>query len=227
VLIGQVLPATCRSHEYGRHSSLYAVHKAPLGGFKENFIGGNIHEAGKHHFNHRAITCKCRTNAKSCQDCFGKGCIHDPVIAEFMHQAVPEEEYTIPFGVAEIKKEGSDITVLAISNMVQLTMEVAEKLEGKISVEVIDPRTLEPFDMETVKKSVEKTGHLVIVDEDTENCGFAAELGFRIQNQAFDDLDAPIMRVCGANYPIAGGYLEQHVLPKPEQILKAIEETLA
>jgi len=144
-----------------------------------------------------------------------------------MSGEIPEEEYTIPFGVAKIKKEGKDITVLAISNMVELAMEVAGKLEGKISVEVIDPRTLEPFDMETVIKSVEKTGHLVIVDEDTERCGFAAELGFAIQKQIFGELDAPITRVSGANYPIAGGHLEQHVLPKPEQILKAIEETLA
>jgi len=140
---------------------------------------------------------------------------------------IPDEEYTVPFGVAEVKREGSDITVLAISNMVNLALEVAEKLAGKISVEVIDPRTLEPFDMEAVVKSVEKTGHLVIVDEDTENCGFAAELGFRIQDKIFDELDAPVKRVCGANYPIAGGYLEQHVLPKQEQILKAIEDTLA
>jgi acetoin:2,6-dichlorophenolindophenol oxidoreductase subunit beta len=144
-----------------------------------------------------------------------------------MRGDVPEEEYTIPFGMAEIKKEGTDVTVVAISNMANYAMKVAEELEGKISLEVIDPRTLEPFDLETVLKSVKKTGQLVIVDEDTERCGFPAELGFQIQEQAFDYLDAPIKRICAANYPIAGGHMEQHVLPKQEQIKQAIEEIVA
>jgi len=140
-----------------------------------------------------------------------------------MKGEVPEEEYTIPFGVAEVKREGTDVTVVAVSNMVNLALAAAQELQGKISVEVIDPRTLEPLDMDTILKSVEKTGRVVIVDEDTERCGFAAELGFQIQNKVFDSLDAPIRRVCAANYPIAGGYMEKCVLPQQSQIKAAIE----
>jgi pyruvate/2-oxoglutarate/acetoin dehydrogenase E1 component len=158
---------------------------------------------------------------------------NNPVVY-FWHKAlmampgdVPEEEYTIPFGQAEIKREGTDVTVVGVSKMVNDVLEIAQELEGKISVEVIDPRTLEPFDIETVLKSVDKTGHLVVVDEDTERCGFPAELCFQIQERGFDLLDAPIKRVCAANYPIAGGFMEQHILPQSAQIKKAIEEAVA
>ncbi|MBW2369437.1 MAG: transketolase [Deltaproteobacteria bacterium] len=140
---------------------------------------------------------------------------------------VPEEEYTLPFGKADIKKEGIDVTVLAISNMVNHAMEVAQALEGTTSVEVIDPRTLEPFDLDTVLESVEKTTRLVIVDEDTERCGFAGEIAAQIIDSGFDFLDAPIKRVCAANYPIPGGYLEEHILPGPQDIRKAIEDVMA
>ena len=137
---------------------------------------------------------------------------------------VPEEDYTVPFGVAEVKKEGSDVTVVANSLMVQYALQAAQELEGKISVEVIDPRTLEPLDFETILKSVQKTGRVVIADEDTERCGFAGELGFQIMEKAFDSLDAPVKRVCAANYPIAGGYIEQHILPNVQKIIAAIKE---
>jgi pyruvate dehydrogenase E1 component beta subunit len=140
---------------------------------------------------------------------------------------VPEEEYTIPFGLANIRREGTDVTVVAVSNMVNYALAVADELEGRISVEVIDPRTLEPLDMETILKSVEKTGHVVVVDEDTERCGLPAEIGFQIQEKAFDSLDAPIKRVCAANYPIAGGHMEKHILPQPAQIKAAIEAVMA
>ena len=140
---------------------------------------------------------------------------------------VPEDDYTVPFGVADVKREGSDVTVVANSYMVQQALQVAGELEGQISVEVIDPRTLEPLDLDTIMKSVEKTEHLVIVDEDTERCGFAAELGFQVMEHGFDLLDAPIKRVCAANYPIPGGFLEPHVLPGPEWIKAAIEEVVS
>jgi len=93
-------------------------------------------------------------------------------------------------------------------------------------VEVIDPRTLELFDMDTVLESVEKTNRLVIVDEDRERCNFAAELGFKIQEQAFDSLDAPIQRVSTRNFPIAGGTMEPHILPQREEIKAAIEQVM-
>jgi len=137
---------------------------------------------------------------------------------------VPEEDYTVPFGVADIKREGSDVTVVATSFMVFWAMAAAEEMKDRVSVEVIDPRTLEPFDLESVIKSVRKTGRLLIVDEDTERCGFAGELTAQIVEHAFDDLDAPVKRVCAANYPIPGGVMEKFVLPQPEQIISAIEE---
>jgi pyruvate dehydrogenase E1 component beta subunit len=140
---------------------------------------------------------------------------------------VPEEDYTIPFGVADIKREGSDITVVATSYMVHQALKVAQELESRISVEVIDPRTLEPLDLDTILTSVEKTGHLVIVDEDTERCGFAGELCAQVVEKGFDLLDAPIKRVAAKNLPIPGGYMEQFVIPQPEWIKQAIEETIA
>jgi len=136
---------------------------------------------------------------------------------------VPEEEYTIPLGVADVKREGKDVTVVATAAMVQLALGVAAELEGKVSVEVVDPRTLEPLDIDTIVNSVKKTGRVVIVDEDTKRCGVGAEIGMQIMENAFDSLDAPIQRVAAANLPIAGGYMEQYVLPQPKDILAAIE----
>lgn len=139
---------------------------------------------------------------------------------------VPDGEYTIPFGVADVKKEGSDVTVVASGMMVHYALKVAADLEGQISVEVIDPRSYEPLDLNTILKSVEKTGRLVIADEDTERCGFAAELGFQVMEKAFDLLDAPIKRVCSPNYPIPGGYVEAAYLPNPDKIAAAVKEIM-
>ncbi len=139
---------------------------------------------------------------------------------------VPEEEYTIPLGVADVKREGKDVTVVATSLMAQLALTVAGELEGKVSVEVIDPRTLEPLDIDTIVTSVKKTGRVVIVDEDTKRCGVGAEIGMQIMENAFDSLDAPVQRVAAANLPIAGGYMEQYVLPNPQDIVAAIDEVV-
>jgi pyruvate/2-oxoglutarate/acetoin dehydrogenase E1 component len=111
----------------------------------------------------------------------------------------PEEEYTIPFGVADIKQKGTDV-----------------------SVEVIDLRTLEPLDINTIITSVKKTGRVVIVDEDTLRCGVHSEIAMQIMEKAFDSLDCPIQRVGAANMPIPGGFLEAHVLPQVEDIVAAI-----
>jgi acetoin:2,6-dichlorophenolindophenol oxidoreductase subunit beta len=139
---------------------------------------------------------------------------------------VPDGEYTIPLGVADVKREGSDVTVVASGMMTHYALKVAAELEGRISVEVIDPRSFEPLDLTTILKSVGKTGRLVIADEDTERCGFAAELGFQVMEKAFDSLDAPIKRVCSPNYPIPGGYMEAAYLPNPEKISAAIQEVV-
>lgn len=150
----------------------------------------------------------------------------------FFHKAligfkgmIPEEEYTIPLGQAVIRREGTDVTVIAASYMNHLALAAAEELKDQVSVEVIDPRTLEPFDLDTVLKSIAKTGKAVIVDEDTERCGFAGELMAQIMEHAFDSLDAPMKRVCAANYPIAAGPLEKFLLPRKEQVVAAIKET--
>jgi pyruvate dehydrogenase E1 component beta subunit len=142
-----------------------------------------------------------------------------PMIGE-----VPEEEYTIPFGVADVKREGTDVTVVATSFQVSLALGVAAELEGKVSVEVIDPRTLEPLDLETILASVRKTGRVVIADEDTLRCGIGAEIGMQIMENAFDSLDAPVKRIGGANMPIAGGVLEKHCLPQPQALADAITD---
>lgn len=140
---------------------------------------------------------------------------------------VPEEEYTVPFGVADIKREGTDVTVIAVSNMVQLSLQLAEELKEKVSVEVVDPRTLEPFDIDTIIESVKKTGRVVIVDEDAKRCGVTAEIGMQIMERAFDSLDAPIERVASADLPIAGAYMEQYIIPQPKDIVAAIEKVMA
>ena len=141
---------------------------------------------------------------------------------------VPEEEYTVPFGVAEIKREGKDVTVVATAYMVQMSLEVADQLQKEkgISVEVVDPRTLEPLDINTIVASVKKTKRVVIVDEDTLRCGVTGEIGMQIMENAFDYLDAPIWRVAAANLPIAGGFMEKYVLPQPMDIATAIERVL-
>lgn len=138
---------------------------------------------------------------------------------------VPEEEYTIPFGKADIKKEGTDITLIATSRMVQFSMEAAEMLEKEgISVEVIDPRTIVPLDKETIINSVKKTEKVVIVQEAVERCGFAAELSAMISEMAFDYLDAPIKRVCAMNSPVAfAPALESYLTPNKEKIYEAVK----
>jgi pyruvate dehydrogenase E1 component beta subunit len=136
---------------------------------------------------------------------------------------VPEEEYTVPFGVADVKKEGTDVTIIATSYMVQHALKLANDLKGKVSIEIVDPRTLEPLDIDTIVKSVQKTGRVVLVDEDTKRCSVTAEIGMQIMEKAFDSLDAPIQRVGAANMPIAGGYMEQYVLPQPKDIVAAVE----
>ena len=140
---------------------------------------------------------------------------------------VPEEDYIVPLGVADVKREGTDCTVLANSMQLQNALKVAEKLEGELSVEVIDPRSFVPFDIETVLTSLEKTNRLVVVDEDWESGGFAATVSARIMEQGFDLLDAPVTRVTLPNMPVPGGYMEEYVAPNPEKIEAAIRAVCA
>jgi pyruvate dehydrogenase E1 component beta subunit len=142
---------------------------------------------------------------------------------------VPEvgEDYVVPLGVADVKRQGSDVTVLANSLQLQHALKVAEKLEGELSVEVIDPRSFVPFDMDTLLRSLEKTNRLVVVDEDWESGGFAATVSARVMEQGFDLLDAPVTRVTLPNMPVPGGYMEEYVAPNPERIEAAIRAVCA
>ena len=115
---------------------------------------------------------------------------------------VPPEEYTIPFGLADVKRPGTDCTVVATSRTVLMALKAAEMLEQEgVSIEVVDPRTLFPLDLETIIRSVEKTGRLVVAHEAPERGGFAAELIAQIADKAFDYVDAPIQRVCAPSVP--------------------------
>ncbi len=142
---------------------------------------------------------------------------------------VPEEEYTIPFGVADIKRSGSDVTVVATSYEVFKALDAAKSLENEgIDIEVIDPRTLVPLDMDTIIESVKKTGRLVIVHEAFETCGIGAEISARIVNsEAFYYLDAPIERVTsvGVTMPYTP-VLEKEVIPSVERIVAAVKKVL-
>ena len=140
---------------------------------------------------------------------------------------IPDEDYVVPLGVADVKREGTDVTVLANSMQLQHALKVAEKLQDEISVEVIDPRSFVPFDIETVLQSLEKTNRLVVVDEDWESGGFAATVSARIMEQGFDLLDAPVTRVTLPNMPVPGGYMEEYVAPNPEKIEAAIRAVCA
>jgi pyruvate/2-oxoglutarate/acetoin dehydrogenase E1 component len=141
---------------------------------------------------------------------------------------VPENDGPIPFGRADIKRKGSDATVVATSYAVQRCLRVAEKLaREKIQVEVVDPRTLVPFDLETILTSVEKTGRVVVVDETHQSCGVAAEIAARIAESGFDKLKAPLKRVATLDVPVPySPPLEEHIGPREDRIIDAIRAVL-
>ena len=137
---------------------------------------------------------------------------------------VPEEDYTIPIGVADVKRQGKDVTVIAVGLMVRRALEAAEILEKEgISVEVIDPRTLVPFDKETVFNSIRKTHHVVIAEESNKTAGIGAELAAMLQEEMYDELDGPISRVAALDIPMPYNItLEKHVIPDAADIAKAV-----
>ena len=142
---------------------------------------------------------------------------------------VPESAYEIPFGQAAIAREGKDVTIVALARMVPRTLEAADVLarEG-ISVEVIDPRTVAPLDVETIGNSVAKTGRLLIVDEAFGLYGIGAEIAARIVDQNFDDLDAPIRRLNGVHVPTPySPPLEAAVIVDGDAVVRAIRDLLA
>ncbi|MFZ3386403.1 MAG: alpha-ketoacid dehydrogenase subunit beta [Candidatus Hydromicrobium sp.] len=141
---------------------------------------------------------------------------------------VPDEEYTIPFGKADIKRKGEDITIFAYSNMVLRSLEAAEELEREgISCEVVDPRTLVPLDIDEVVNSVKKTGRLIIVSEACRRGSVASDISARITERAFDYLHAPVKIVAGLDTPIPyNSTLEQASIPQKADIIKAVKELL-
>lgn len=138
--------------------------------------------------------------------------------------SVPLESYTIPFGKADIKREGDDVTVVAISRMVHIALDAAEKLakEG-ISLEVIDPRTLSPFDESTVLNSVKKTGRLIVVDEDNPRCSVATDIAAIVADKEFNSLNAPIKRVTAPHTPVPfSSVLEDTYIPNADKVIQAV-----
>ena len=141
---------------------------------------------------------------------------------------VPEEEYVIPIGKGDIKREGSDVTICAHLRQVTFALEAAAVLakEG-ISVEVVDPRTLKPLDIDLIAESVSKTKRLVIVEEGHQFCGFGAEVATQIHELCFDDLDHPVVRVSQAENPLPyAKNLEAECLPSVEKIVAAVKKVL-
>ena len=147
----------------------------------------------------------------------------------FASSPEPDENYLLPFGSAKIKKEGSDVTVVTWGMMVQRSLEAAKKLETHgVNVEVIDLRTICPWDKETVLTSVKKTGKALIVHEDTRTGGFGAEIGSVIAEECFQWLDGPVTRVAAKDAPIPfAPALENAILPQESDITSALEKLAA
>jgi len=157
----------------------------------------------------------------------------DPVIflenrlLYFKKGPVPREEYLIPLGQADIKRKGKDITVAAISNTVPKALEAAGMLSPEIDIEIIDPRTLVPLDIEKIVSSLEKTGRLLVLHEAPERCGFGAEIIRQVTEKAFDYLDVPPRVLGGLNVPIPfSPVLEDICVPSVEDIVKEIRDIL-
>jgi len=156
----------------------------------------------------------------------------DPVIFfenKVLYQAtgdVPEEPYTLPFGEAEIVREGSDVTVVAVGRMVSMAEQAAEVLDGEgIDVEIVDPRTTSPLDLETIFESVEETGRLVIVDESNPRCSLAADISAQVVQERFDALKAPIRMVTAPHTPPPfSSVLEDAYIPSADRVAAAVRD---
>jgi 2-oxoisovalerate dehydrogenase E1 component beta subunit len=147
-----------------------------------------------------------------------------------MRQEVPDDDYTIPIGKAEVKREGTDITLVTYGLMTVHSLQAAEVVQGDgTSVEVIDLRTVSPWDKECVLESVKKTGKVLVVYEDNITGGFGAEVAATIAQEAFDYLDGPVTRVASPDVPISpySSVLEEYILPNPEKIAEAIRKLAA
>jgi pyruvate/2-oxoglutarate/acetoin dehydrogenase E1 component len=136
---------------------------------------------------------------------------------------VPDGDHLVPLGVADVKREGEDVTVIATSSMVQVALSAADELERDgVSVEVVDPRTIAPLDRLTLVASARKTGRVIVVDEGHRSYGASAELAAVIAEEAFWHLDAPVVRLAAMDVPIPfSPVLEDQTVPTPESVADA------
>lgn len=141
---------------------------------------------------------------------------------------VPEEDYVIPLGKGDVKREGKDVTLVAWSKMLQVAQDAATELaKNGIEAEIIDPRTIRPLDEELILKSVRKTNRCVIIEEGWPFAGAGAEVAYRVTSKAFDYLDAPVSRVTGEDVPMPyAKNLEHLVLPNVEKVVAAVRKVL-
>lgn len=178
------------------------------------------------------ITIICPSNPYDAKGLLKSAMRSDNAVLCFEHKQlykvkaeIPQEDYTVPLGVAEIKRAGTDVTIIAVSLMVREALVAAEKLAAEgISVEVIDPRTLVPFDKDTVLNSVKKTHRAVVVEESNKRMGIGAEIAAMIQEEMIDELDAPILRVASLDVPLPYSLkLEAYSVPNPDKIVEAVK----
>jgi pyruvate dehydrogenase E1 component beta subunit len=159
---------------------------------------------------------------------------NDPVIFMESEQMygdkgmIPDGEYLIPIGVADIKKTGTDVTIVSFGKIMKVALKAAEELaKENINAEVIDLRTVRPIDYKTVIDSVKKTNRLVIVEESWPLGSIATEVAFKVQKEAFDYLDAPVKRVMGGDVPLPyAPTLIEAYLPNPERVIRAVKEAM-
>lgn len=218
----------------GGQASVPMVLRAPMGSGRRN--------AGQHsqslenlfcHFPGLKVVAPC-----SAKDAKGliKAAIRDddPVIVlehKLLYarkEEIPEEEYITPIGQAEVKREGKDLTIITWSREVNFSLEAAEKLAAEgIDVEVLDLRSLVPIDWDAIKASVSKTHNVIVVSEEVKRGSYAGEISAQIAEELFDELDAPVERVCGLNIvsPFSP-VLEDQNFPHPDDIVKAVKRVL-
>jgi pyruvate dehydrogenase E1 component beta subunit len=141
---------------------------------------------------------------------------------------VPDEEFTIPLGLGDVKRVGKDVTIVAWSRSTQFALQAADLLaKDGVEAEVVDPRTLRPLDEDVIFESVRRTNRCVVVEEGWRYAGFGAEIADRVQRECFDDLDAPVLRVTAADVPMPySRMLEKAYLPQPEKVVEAVNQVL-
>jgi len=139
-----------------------------------------------------------------------------------------DEDFLVPIGVSDVKREGKDVTIVSYSKMLQVSLEAADKLAGEgISAEIVDLRTLRPLDVKPIIESVKKTNRLVVVEEGWRSFGIGAEISSRVTELAFDYLDAPVRRVAQAEVPLPyNRRLEQMALPQVDDVIAAVKDVM-